>query len=222
MLDMYGLITNLAKIRPVFHSEADFQHALAWEIQRSHPNQHIRLEFRAYRKYTDLEINRQAAVEGHTPMFPELFRRKMYLDVWLPKEDTAIELKYITRRSSITIENETFDLRNHGAHNQRRYDYLLDVQRLEALREIDSSVGYAILLTNEHLYWQPPEVDTIDADFRLHQGRTISGELCWRPGSEMRGRESPIRLTGSYELNWHDYSRIEARQGRFRFLVISV
>ena len=39
MLDIKGLLTALAESRKVFHSEADFQHALAWHIHQTMPRQ---------------------------------------------------------------------------------------------------------------------------------------------------------------------------------------
>ena len=61
--------------------------------------------------------------------------------------------------------------------------------------------GYAVMLTNDSSYWKVPgRSDTVDADFRVHEGREISGALAWAartgPGT-MKGRESPIRLQGS-------------------------
>ena len=35
MIDMDGLMGSLADSRKVFHSEADFQHALAWHIHQA-------------------------------------------------------------------------------------------------------------------------------------------------------------------------------------------
>ena len=37
MLDISGLVASLADTRKVFHSEADFQHALAWHIHHAMP-----------------------------------------------------------------------------------------------------------------------------------------------------------------------------------------
>ena len=34
MFDISDLLTGLAESRKVFHSEADFQHALAWQIHQ--------------------------------------------------------------------------------------------------------------------------------------------------------------------------------------------
>ena len=85
MLDIAGLLTGLAESRKVFHSEADFQHALAWHIHQTMPDSQIRLEF---------------------PMPVE--HRKMYVDIWLPVEKIAIELKYMTRKSELEDNEESF------------------------------------------------------------------------------------------------------------------
>ena len=45
MIDFDHILQELAKKRPVFHSEADFQHALAWEIYSSDNDYSIRLEY---------------------------------------------------------------------------------------------------------------------------------------------------------------------------------
>jgi hypothetical protein len=39
-------IEELRQHRPVFHSEADFQHALAWTAHQSNPSLRVRLETR--------------------------------------------------------------------------------------------------------------------------------------------------------------------------------
>ncbi len=48
-LDIHGALGRLSAVRPIFHSEADFQHALAWTIQLQHPDATIRLEIRPER-----------------------------------------------------------------------------------------------------------------------------------------------------------------------------
>ena len=37
MLKLDELIGRLAQTRPIFHSEADFQHSFAWEFHLCHP-----------------------------------------------------------------------------------------------------------------------------------------------------------------------------------------
>ncbi len=45
LIEMGEVLNTLATQRRVFHSEADFQHALAWEIHRRLPHAAIRLEY---------------------------------------------------------------------------------------------------------------------------------------------------------------------------------
>lgn len=207
MLDIEGVLTKLSEARKVFHSEADFQHALAWQIHQTAPDSQIRLEVNA---------------------FPVQDRR-MFLDIWRPVEGMAIELKYVTRELEVEDGGESFALRNHSAQDQRRYDFLLDIERLELLRlhgEV-CKVGYAVLLTNDPSYWNPPATrGTVDAAFRVHEGRDVFGELAWAgraaPGT-VRGREAPIRLADRYHLSWKEFSTFQGRKfGQFRYLAIPV
>ena len=206
MLDIRRLLTGLAENRKVFHSEADFQHALAWHIHQTMQKSQIRLEF---------------------PVPIE--RRKMYVDIWLPEQKTAIELKYVTRSSELEHNEESFTLRNHGAHPPRRYDFLRDIQRLERMcSELKlCEAGHAVLLTNDPLYWNPPgRLGTVDSAFRVHEGQEIQKKLEWTdeasPGTK-KGREIPIQLKGLYPLRWQDYSDFPGKPGgKFRYLPVSV
>jgi hypothetical protein len=44
IFEVAEILSRLAKKRPIFHSEADFQHALAWEVRGMHADADIRLE----------------------------------------------------------------------------------------------------------------------------------------------------------------------------------
>lgn len=188
MLDIDGLMTSLASRRKVFHSEADFQHALAWRIQQAMPESQIRLEVDVL----------------------QAEHRRRFLDIWLPVEGIAIELKYKTRGFEAEQGDESFVLRNQSAQDQGRYDFLRDIQRLEFIcsQLKQCKAGYAVLLTNDSSYWKVPmRKDTVDSDFRVHEGREISGSLAWAnsagPGT-MKGRESPIEIQGSHRLRWQE------------------
>ena len=94
---------------------------------------------------------------------------------------------------------ETFALCNQAAQDVRRYDFLKDVQRLERVVSLPdlAIVGFAVCLTNDSAYWKVPmRQDTVDAAFRLHEGRTTEGELRWSGpagAGTTRGREAPIK-----------------------------
>ena len=133
MLDITNLMNDLACDRPVFHSEADFQHALAWCIHDAIPDGGVRLEFKPF------------------PAEP------MYLDIWLPGIGVAVELKYKTRKLNLLREGESFALRDQSAQDISRYDFLKDIQRLEQLRKLPNArVGFTVLLTNDPSYWKHP------------------------------------------------------------------
>jgi len=137
----------------------------------------------------------------------------------------AIELKYKTKKASISCKDEQFDLCNQSAQDIGRYDFLKDIQRIENyVTTYPGSEGYAILLTNDQNYWKTSNRDTVDAAFRIHEGRQIQGKLEWRTGTSkgtMRSRETAITIEGSYVLNWKDFSQIEPSHN-FRYVLVYV
>ena len=205
MLDIADVMMELARCRPVFHSEADFQHEFAWCTRSLMSDGDVRLEYKPL------------------PSEP------VYLDLWLPGIGVAVELKYFTRKLELEHNGESFALRDQGAQDIRRYDFIKDIQRLERVckERTDVRAGFAVLLTNDSPYWQQPSrPKTVDAAFRLHDGRCVSGEMAWseraRAGTT-KGREEPIRLDGSYELQWRDYVEIgAARYRQFRYLAVQI
>ena len=200
--NIHTLLEALATKRPVFHSEADFQHALAWQIRESTESD-IRLEFRPCRN------------------------RSMCLDLWVPDQRVAVELKYLTRKLDWDTSGESFALRNQSAQDIRRYQVIKDVQRLESVSRAQH--GIAIVLTHDSSYWKRARKDNpIDIAFRLHEGRLLSGTLRWSPDASTgttEGREAAITLKGSYVCKWRDYGRPvvpNAKNARFRYLALEV
>ena len=202
MLDIPHLMNGLSRERPIFHSEADFQHALAWWIHETIPDGGVRLEYRPF--------------SGE----------RLYLDLWFPEIGVAVELKYRTLELDREHCGESFALRNQSAQPLGRYDFLRDIERLERVSKLPSSrAGFAILLTNDASYWnRSSRTETVDRAFRLHEGRRITGDMVWSPSvspGTIKGRERPIRLEGSYDLRWRDYATMEqGGHGRFRYLAV--
>jgi hypothetical protein len=203
------LLTHLAASRPVFHSEADFQHALAWRIHEAHPTLAVRLEYR-----------------------PPLPDSRVYVDVWATdgRAALALELKYKTRRLQVTVKGEPFNLLDQSAQDLGRYDLIKDVCRLEKIAASSPAgtfTGYVVLLTNDSAYWAAPRsAGTVDAPFRVHEGRMLCGDLLWGADAgagTIKTREGTLRVSGSYPLQWADYSSPHSGSyGRFRYLAIRV
>lgn len=206
-VDVAGLLSRLAVRRPVFHSEADFQHAFAWEAHQTDPQLEVRLE-----------------------THPEPHVR---LDLLLSRPDTgrhtAVELKYLTGRWAGDIGGEHFALKNHGAQDVRGYDVVKDIGRLE--RFVAAKQGWNgvfVAITNDPSYWRPVRHGRItNAEaFRLHEGVRLTGTRAWgaRTGKgTMKNRDAAIELAGSYRLEWRDYARIDdSSRGLFRRLLLEV
>lgn len=203
-IDVVGALSELAARRPVFHSERDFQHALAWQIQLENPQAEIRLETRP--------------------------RRGVHLDMFirLAGMRTAIELKYLVAALHATIGEESFDLPHQAANDISRHDVIKDITRIEAtLTDGHADGGCVVVLTNDRSYWQSAtRADTIDAAFRLDQGRILEGTLGWaaRAGhGTTAGRDTPLDLAYRYTCHWRDYSRVALTNGRtsqFRYLLL--
>ena len=201
------LLKGLSERRPIFHSEADFQLAFAWYLHQTIPDSQARLEFKAFKN------------------------EKMYLDIWLQTLGIAIKLKYYTRELNVKQKGEHFALLNQAAYPPRRYDFISDILRLERVMGSfkPAKSGLAILLTNAPSYWKLPRrgwKNAVDVAFRIHEGMVLKGKIDWSDDASegtKKGREKPIGLNGSYNINWRDYSAFEEEKyGKFRYLVVDV
>ncbi|MGW7611111.1 hypothetical protein ACWGKW_28365 [Streptomyces sp. NPDC054766] len=197
------VLAHLRTHRPVFHSEADLQHGFARALWELAPDVRSRLE---------VPVRRPGQAE--------------YLDLLClgPAGRTAIEFKYVTRRWSGTAGTpaEEYDLRNHGAPDVTRRDFVRDVERLERFCDRADQNGLALLVTNESSLWnpQPPgRARTRDDDFRIHQGRSLSGTLLWAEGTYA---PNTCVLRGEYSLAWRTYAQLGGAGGEFRCLAVFV
>ena len=196
------LLSELSAARPVFHSEADFQHALAWVLHEAGATQ-IRLE------------RRFDSIGGYLDLLVRLEGKRV-----------GIELKYWTRLLDLEVAGERFELKQQGANPLSRYDFLKDVSRLEALVGTgDADLGLAIVLTNDASYWRPGRGGNMDDQLRIHEGVQLRGQLAWAPEtnpSTIQGREATFGLRGVYSAAWHGYSSFAGKAGEFRYLALEI
>lgn len=197
-------LSELARERPCFHSEADFQFALAWYLQAFSREFRVRLE-----------------------MPIALSDRRVHVDIFVLSGDqrTAVELKYWKGPLHVTLSGERFEHRDMAAHDLGRYDFCKDVQKLEHMLAADrADSAFALALTNQPKYWTAhTRGNNVDAEFVLDDGRVLGGEMRWAEhvGGTSKGREAPISLQGEYTLAWKDYSVVEGQPyGEFRFLLV--
>ena len=205
--EIHSLLASLAARRPIFHSEADFQHALAWEFHLFRPGAHVRLE-------------KQIAQQGP--------REHLDLLVQIGERDIAIELKYKTRLLNFTQTGEPYSLRNQSAQDIGRHDFIKDVARLERFVSTRKNCeGFAVVLTNDQTYWtKSKKVNSVDAEFRIHEGRILEVGAEWgakaSDGTKHK-RDKPIQLSGKYELAWQNYSSLGTSSAhQFRYALLRI
>lgn len=206
-IDIDAIIDNVRKRRTIFTSEADFQLEMAWAIKEMYPNALVRMEY-----------------------CPD-FAPSMHIDIlvvidggWIP-----IELKYKTKRSEKVVNGEKFFLKEHSAKDVNCYLYLKDLQRVEFIKENADLFleGYTVFLTNEQSYLKAPhKKDCVYKDFSLEEGTVKTGILKWGENAgtgTMKGNEKPIELTGSYTIQWQEYSVLDdSNTGSFFVLTNTV
>lgn len=202
-----NILQDLSKIRPIFHSEADFQHALAIKLSI---NNDIRLERRFF-------VNEE----------------NFYVDILLlnhGKPSIAIELKYKTAILDITHQNEDFNLKNQAANDLGRYHFREDIYWLEQLKNkklIDKA--FSIFLTNDAKYWNHPTTnETMDQEFRIHQGAQIIQEAQWKnaPQQHWTINYCGLSLYQQYSpIEWENYSCITQEGSlnlKFKYVLLEI
>ncbi|WP_204032242.1 hypothetical protein [Micromonospora qiuiae] len=202
-IKLAAVMNELSAVRPVFHSEADFQHAFAWALHTLAPSVSVRLEVpQGGREYLDL------------------------LCLGADGRRTAVEFKYFTRRwdGADPSTNEPFHLRTHEATDLARQGFVFDIARLERFCLANETMnGLALILSNDRRLWSPAVTArrTRDQEFRIHEGRTLTGILRWgTEGSWFAANER--QLAGSYPLAWQEYSQLDGDHGTFRWLAVEV
>lgn len=233
--DLQDILTQFGKKHRIFHSEAQLQFELAWEIRK--------------------KVNCRVLLEVLTMEEPISNKiKRYYTDIVLEDNDyrVAIELKYKT--AEFKGENDVVELLNHGAVDLGRYDFLWDVYRLELLQNPNKNSqvnvrkkcekGFAILLTNEEKYWTKrwgsgPNI-TIDNQFRIgidlqtpNKGRLYGNgqNLDWIKNPDgsyptciqnNKSRAHTIDLNQAYSYEWFDYCEMQGHNSKFKFTIIEI
>ncbi|KYP82011.1 hypothetical protein [Ferroacidibacillus organovorans] len=194
MNHIQSLMLKLSYERPVFNSLKDFTDS-AWSILNQN--------------YT--VISRDNRILGKKTHFV------------LPNEKLILMMSYRTSEFSVQMNGDNFSLKNQGAFDGGRVGLLSHVKYLEYfVKQYTHYIGYAILLTNDDHYWSETRRGihkTVDEEFRIHQGRIISGHLNGR----LDGKHISLQLEGTYPLNWCNYSQVMGSgDGIFRYLSVPV
>lgn len=182
---IHQVMAVLGTKRSAFWSEADFQFAFAWELQKQQPQARVYLE-------------RRDAVH------------KYHVDIWVEKNGKMfpVELKY--KNKAATIGDVT--LLNQSATDFGCYDYLKDIHRIEdlAISEPNFGKGFAVLLTNDPAYYNNTGRLSAYDEFKVYAGAIRTGSLQWGHTAKglpfSYGNRPPFVLRGVYNMSWYPYN----------------
>lgn len=214
--DLRRFMTELGAERPIFHSEADLQHAFAMLAARWFPRARIRLEV----PYRALAGGRWETVARES------------LDVLV--DDGAgpvfVELKYLRASWDAPVLGELVRLAP-AARDLESSSFVKDVARLERLTAaVPGSTGLALMVSNDAAMWRPragSRATNWDA-FRLHEGTVLSGTHAWGEGTAASTTNlagTHWDLIGRYECRWVDYAVVaeaSPKNGVLRYLPVWV
>lgn len=193
-----------------FYSEADFQHQLAWEIHKKHPDSSVYLEV-PYKNYRDGSKN------------------KIYVDILINYKGRRIglELKYKTAIFNYAHNEVEYNLASHGAQPLSRYDILKDIERLQNL--INSNAiddGYAIAVTNDKVLWSHrTNRNGSGSDFFL--GDKKAGQiLTWKDGFKLGSigshRAENISFLYPVKIQWEPWCAFtEGNNKEFKYIMVN-
>jgi|SRR6478736_4180778 len=211
-----AVMVELARQRPVFHSEGDLRFSFAAHVQRAAAAQgrDVEARFDVFSRHLGAATVPLLLLEGAVGTIVEL--------AYAPSAWSGA-----THRAD-GVSPERVDVHQQGPPYLARQRYVSALERVEehiANTAFQQSVGctrlsgLVLLLTNAPGLWTPPVTapTTHDRQFRLHEGRVLQGRLAWGTGSANRTR----LLRGSSPLAWHDYSLLDpSPHGLFRWLAV--
>ena len=210
-MDIHAVMQSLSHKRSIFHLESDFQFALAWEIKLLNPECEIRLEV------------------------PFNHEKKGQIDIIVRTKDGVypIELKYLKKALTITVDDEQFSLAD-GVHDLDMYSCISDIARIEYYVGLLPGFckGYAIWLTNDPAFWTPEYNASYYKAFHVPDGAVKTGRMSHEAINKRTGKppqilsepkyKSPITLEGRHLVKWCNYSDLGVAKGVFKYSVIEI
>lgn len=232
----------------IFCSEADFQFALAWRIKELLQDKaDIRLEF------TPSEFIKQSIKQDKKN---KKNHKNMHIDIVVITEGQMIpiELKYKTKAFKKTVkirekyktEPIDIELKNQGAENLGRYDFIYDISRLERITDsglYPIQTAYAIFLTNDSCYWKEPKqknnpsgknsslsmeenntkTATATDTFRIHKKIKGNEELKWNGEGMEKHRKEAIVLRTPYTIDWKsNIQKEDSNNTLFKYTIVEI
>jgi hypothetical protein len=147
-------------------------------------------------------------------------------------EHADIDFILRTPEGILPIELKYKLIQKHTSIGNAQYLFSRDVWRIEQLLSSGQEfvpVGYAIFLTNDPRFWNPPRKESTAnyREFKIYEGCEISGTRTWWDDKTMEKPHHnpmwsrPLSYKGSYIVTWQNYS-VSPLAGIFRYTMIEI
>lgn len=254
-------IKDLGKENILFYNEAQFQFRLAWEIQKAFEQYEVILECLTIdnkRSYTDIMVklsdNNYVAIElkYKTKCAKNKSSNNEEESGYILKHHGAVDfgrfdyLWDINRLEMLVYKSKKIESENKiklSSNQYRDAENKFIENKYKILKPYDNAkiIGYAIILTNDELYWRMSKRESIKEnesvktcrkgvqyqDFCIAEGDIAKGELNWKTNSQKkyydavrktwRGRK--IKLLQEYAFKWNKY---ESKHHEFKFCISEI
>lgn len=185
------VLNELKERKKYFSSEADFQLALAMQIEKKYGEHSVICEY-APDYESDVE---ESDVEDK--------KSRIHIDILYRNENIPIELKYRTKKAKIDFGAYKISLTNQGAHDEGSYGFWRDVCRIgEYVKKQNASEGYVVFLTNDGWYKNSDYSKCKDPhyydQFNLNENRKM------RNGT-ISGIKKSLKDVPNIEAEWMDW-----------------
>jgi len=201
--------------RRFFVSEADFQHSLAIELQKTFKDTaQIILEF---------------------PIKLPDEKRIIHIDIMIIKDGKyyPIELKYKTRKIQSTKFYNNIRvselLTNHSGNDDNCYHIWADISRIEWLLNTNQAEsGICIFITNNQSFWcGKSNPDSMAYAFRTSSGLKSAGWHRWKhfktnTSSKHILDKPDLFIHNDYNFQWADFYDTGDKYGQFKALFIEI
>ena len=185
-----------------FFSEADFQHSLAFEIDK-------RLK--------------QESIDATVFLEVPFLESREHIDVLIKNKNkiVPIEVKYKTKKKQIESPfGTTIQLADQSAHPDGRFLFLKDISRLERIKELYKSnevEGFAVFLTNDGAYLR--QASGSSRELSLNNGVIYSGRKKLDSVKQWALDLGEIEIKSGYSISWQE---CKLSDETFYYLIVCV
>lgn len=235
--DVQVCLNSLSARKCIFHSEAEFQFELAWEIKNKlsdkYKKMEVRFEFPAQKLRNNSSLLKGM---GDSRSRPAIDLLVIINDRWYP-----IELKYITAK----LSDDEYNLVD-GNGTDKAFNFIYDIKRIELFADAykdNFDKGFSILLTNNQSYYNSKKINTNTFNydsFYLTDNRIIGGTVWYKSEAKIR-HETPqkanqnvklrkidekkyFNLRAAYPIKWEYYSSVHGQgiNSKFKYVICEV